>query len=88
MQESLGARFKNGWTWITGIGGGAATPSVATGRELAKAAIDGPKKAAATSTGMVTRPHNANLDGVSGMGIGQRPSCKVPGPSRAAFNIF
>ena len=81
-------RFENGCTGITGIGGGAATPSVTTGREVANAAIDGPKKAAATIRGNVIRPQSANLDGVSGMGIGQRCRPEVPGPSRAAFNIF
>ena len=85
MQESC-AKLKNGCTEITGIGGlvGRAT----TGREVAKAAIDGPKKAAAISKGNVIRPHNANLEGVSGMGIGHRLGLEVPGPSRAAFNIF
>ena len=59
-----------------------------TGREVAKAAIDGPKKTAAISSGNVIRPQSANLDGVSGMGIGQRLGLEVPGPSRAAFNFF
>jgi hypothetical protein len=88
MHEPSFATFKNGCTWITGIGGGDATPRVATGRELARAATDGPKKTAATSSGNVIRPHSANLDGVSGMGIGHRPGREVPGHSRAAFNIF
>ena len=77
MQESS-AWFKNGRTWITGIGGGGATPTATTGREVAKAAIDGPKKAAATSSGNVIRPQSANLDGVSGMGIGQRWRPRFP----------
>ncbi len=79
---------RNGCTRITGIGGGGATPTATTGREVAKAAIDGPKKAAATTRGKVIRPHKANLDGVSGMGIGQRSVAEVPGPSRAAFKMF
>src|SRR3954469_2225695 len=73
--------LKNGRTWITGIGGGGATPTATTGREVAKAAIDGPKKAAATSSGKVIRPQSANLDGVSGMGIGHPRGAEVPGRS-------
>jgi hypothetical protein len=65
-----------------------ATPTATTGREVAKAAIDGPKKAAATNSGKVIRPHSDNVEGVNGMGVGHRPGAEVPGASRAAFNFF
>ena len=59
-----------------------------TGREVAKAAMDGPQKAAAASRASVILPHSTMGDGVKDMGEGHRGRPGVPGLSRAAFTNF